>query len=146
MLILMVLILGLVPAVSFAAYQDPTIISNDGKQIVFQFSGDAGEDIKTMTYVVQSSTTQKAVREWVKDTIDELNGIRSAATLPALQPGQTVARLNRTAAARAAKETWNDKLARYLYVKDSGLAASAAELAAMKTDLETTYQAGFLAP
>lgn len=146
MRILLLCVLLLVPSVARAAYLDPVIISNDGKAIIFQFSGDAGEPIKTITYVVQAATTQKAVREWVKDTVDDLNGIRSAATLAALQPGQTVARLNRTAAARAAKDLWNEKLARYLYVKDSGIAAAATELAALKADLETTYQSGFLAP
>ena len=146
MRMLLLCLLLIVPSVARAAYLDPVIISNDGKQIIFQFSGDAGEPIQKITYVVQAATTQKVVREWVKDTIDDLNGIRSAATLAALQPGQTVARLNRTAAARAAKELWNEKLARYLYVQASGIAAAATELAALKADLETTYQSGFLAP
>lgn len=143
---LLLCLLLLVPSVTLAAYQDPVIISNDGKQVVFQFSGDAGEPIKTITYVVQATTTQKAVREWVKDTIDELNGVRSAASLAALQVGQTVARLNRTAAARAARELWYEKVEHYRQLKDLGIAAAASDLATLKADIEATYQAGFAAP
>lgn len=146
MSVILWVVLMLVPAVGWGAYLDPQVLSNDGKQIVFQFAGDAGEESKIVRYVLQQGTTFKAVREWVKDTVDELNGIRTAAALPGLAVGSTVTRLNRTAALRAAKELWNEKLARYLQVKDSGLVASAAELAALKADLEATYQAGFLAP
>lgn len=136
----------LVPSVTLAAYDDPDIISNDGKQMLLEFKGNAGEETRTSKFVFQNGTTVKKAREWVKDTVDELDGVRSSASLPAFQPGQKLTRLNRTAAVRAAKELWNEKLSRYLQVKDSGILATATELAAMKADLEATYQSGFLAP
>lgn len=139
-------LLFLVPSLALSAYLDPVITSNDGKRIVFEFAGDAGEATETLTYVVRPGTTKKAVREWVKDTLDELDGRLAAAKLPDFAVGQSVTRLNRTAAVRAAKEVWNDKLARYLYLQSSGITAAAGELAAMKADLEATYQAGFLTP
>lgn len=145
-LLTLVLLLLFFCSSSFAAYLDPIVISNDGKEVIFQFSGDAGEPVQRMPYTVQPGTNMKIVREWVKDVVTDLDGKRAGSSLAGLQQGQTVTRLNRTAAVRAAKELWNEKLARYLYVKDAGIAASATELAAMKTDLETTYQAGFLTP
>ena len=53
----------LVPAFSFVAYQDPLIVGNDGKQIMFRFTGDAGEPGRDIIYVVQANTAQKTVRE-----------------------------------------------------------------------------------
>lgn len=146
MKILWMCLMLVLPSVAMAAYQDPVITSNDGKQMVFEFTGNAGEPTKSVTYIVQSGTTKKAVREWVKDTIDELDGIRSASSLPDFQTGQTLTRLNRTATVRAARDLWREKLSWYLFAKDSGIAAAASDLAAMKADLEATYQAGFLAP
>ncbi len=127
-----------------AAYLDPEVISNDGKKMVFEFRGGAGEPTRQITYVFQQGNTVKKTREWVKDTVDELDDVRSVSSKPEFQIGQVVTRLNRTAAIRAAKEVWQEKLARYIAVKDAGISEAAVELAALLADLKATYQAGFL--
>lgn len=134
----------LLPAGSMAAYLDPEVISNDGKKMVFEFRGGAGEPTRQITYVFQQGNTVKKTREWVKDTVDELDDVRSVSSKPEFQIGQVVTRLNRTAAIRAAKEVWQEKLARYIAVKDAGISEAAVELAALLADLKATYQAGFL--
>lgn len=133
------------------AYQNPTVISNDPiaggfSRIGLLFRGDAGEPDVRKDFSITESTTAQSFRNWVDETIRQLDGLRTAATLPALQVGQTITRLARTAPALTAKQTWQAKFSRYLEVKDGGITAAAAELAAMKSDLEATYQAGFLAP
>lgn len=134
----------LLPAGSMAAYLDPEVISNDGKKMVFEFRGGAGEPTRQITYVFQQGNTVKKTREWVKDTVDELDDVRSVSSKPEFQIGQVVTRLNRTAAIRAAKEVWQEKLARYIAVKDAGISEAAVELAALLADLKATYQDGFL--
>lgn len=149
--LVMCLAVLLVPSLAPAAYQNPTVLSMErkadgGGHIIFQFAGNAGEPIVTRTYVIQSGSTLAGVRNWVDDTINELNLVQAAAVLPGLQQGQTVPRLARVNPARAAKELWNEKVARYGQLKDLGIAAAAADLAALKADIEATYQAGFVAP
>lgn len=149
-----VLLVGMllgVSSVGHAAYQNPTVISNDPiaggfSRIGLLFTGNAGEPQVRKEFIINETTTATSFRNWVDDTIRQLDGLRTAATLPALQVGQTVPRLVRAAPVPTAKRIWQGKLSRYLEVKDAGIVAAAAELAAMKADLESTYQAGFLAP
>ena len=141
----------LMPSLASAAYQDPEVesIQNDANGLVrinVVFRGNAGEPDVRMPYTVRAGTTLRNVREWAKEIIDNLDAIRSAAALPALQPGSSIPRVNRINPARAAREIWEEKLNRYLRIKDAGITAGASELAAIKADLEATYQAGFLAP
>lgn len=139
----------LLPSISLAAYQNPTVVSNQRQangsvMITFAFAGNAGEPTVTRGYVVSSGTTATAVRNWIDDTIKELDLVRTAETLPAIQPGQTVPRLARPADVTPANRVWLQKLATYLQVKDSGLTALAADIAALKADLEATYVTGYL--
>lgn len=141
----------LAPSLAMAAYQNPTVVSMErqadgGGYILFRFSGNAGEPAVTRTYVIHSATTATAVRNWVDDTLNELNLVQTAATLPALQQGQTVTRLARVTPVRAAKEVWNEKVVRYAQLKDLGIAAAASDLATLKADIEATYQAGYALP
>lgn len=137
------------PSTVLAAYQNPTVVSNQRQSngtvlITFAFSGNAGEPTVTRGFVVTQGTTAVGVRNWIDDTIQELDLVRTAETLPAIQPGQTVSRLARVVPARTAKQIWQEKLDRYIHVKDAGITAASAELATLKADLEATYQNGFL--
>lgn len=139
----------LMPSLGLAAYQNPTVVSNQRQSngsvvVTFAFSGNAGEPIINRQYVVTGTTTAPAVRNWVAKMIDELDLLRTAETLPALQQGQIVPRLNPTVSAPTAQQVWFRKLARYLRVKDAGLTAIVGDLAALKADLEATYVAGYL--
>lgn len=131
------------------AYQNPTVIANDPiaggfSRLGLMFTGNAKEPDVRKDFTINETTTATNFRNWVDETIRQLDGMRTAATLPAIQVGQVVPRLARTAPVPTAKQIWRAKLSRYLEVKDAGIVAAAAELAAMKADLESTYQAGFL--
>lgn len=147
----LIVLLGIFLAPSFvlAAYQNPTVVSNQRQAngtvlLTFAFAGNAGEPTVTRGYVVTQGTTPTVVRNWIDDTIKELDLVRTAETLPSIQPGQTVTRLAKSPSVPTAQQVWLQKLATYLRVKDSGIAATNADLATLKADLETTYQAGFI--
>ena len=147
--LLIACILSLIPAWVFAAYQNPTVLENNrqadgGGVILFEFTGNAGEPTVQRRFVVQPNATVTSLRNWVDDTIAELNLLQTARTLPSLQPGQTVTRLARTTPPPTAKQVWLDKLRRYLDLKNSDITAAASAISALKADLEATYQAGYL--
>lgn len=138
----------LLPSVSFAAYQNPVVnanelLSNGYSKITFEFTGNAGEPAVTRVFMVHRNTTPQELRYWVDDIIKELDLIYAASKLADLQPGQIVRRLARVEPPPTAKQVWLSKLHRYLQAKDAGIAAMAAELAAIKDDLEATYQSGY---
>lgn len=140
----------LVPSLGIAGYQNPTVIANDpiaegDSRIRLQFTGNAGEPTAQRTLIIPDGTTNQSIRNMVDDLINQLDRKRTAATMPILQVGNTINRLAPAVPPPTAKEVWRGKLSRYMEVKDSGIAAAASELAAMKADLEATYQAGFLA-
>ena len=146
---LLVALLMLAPSLAMAAYQNPTVVSNQRQAngtvlITFAFSGNAGEPTVTRGYVVSQGTTATAVRNWIDDTIKELDLVRTAETLPALAPDQVVPRLARVTPAKAAKQAWREKFELYLRIKDSGVAAIASYVTALKADIEATYLAGYL--
>ena len=147
--LLIACILSLIPAWALAAYQNPTVLENNrqadgGGVILFEFTGNAGEPTVQRRFVVQPNATVTSLRNWVDDTIAELNLLQTARTLPSLQPGQTVTRLARTTPTPTAKQVWLDKLRRYLDLKNSDITAAASAISALKADLEATYQAGYL--
>jgi len=150
MIILLLLALLLVPHVAQATYQNPIVISNErltvgSTKLIFQFSGNAGEPVVTREYMVGPATTATILRNWVDATLDELNLMHTAATLPALQPGQTVPRLAPVVPAASAKDVWRRKVANYAQFCTRSFAASVAtDCTTMKGDIESTYQAGFL--
>lgn len=150
MIILLFIGLLIVPSVVQAAYQNPTVISNErlsvgSTKLIFRFNGNAGEPAVTREYMVGPNTTATILRNWVDATLDELNLMHTAATLPALQPGQTVPRLAPVAETPSAVEIWQRKVARYSRACTLGLiGAIATGCTTLKSDIETTYQAGFL--
>lgn len=140
----------LIPYVAQAAYTNPTVISNErlavgSTKLIFRFNGDAGEPAVTREYMVGPSTTATILRNWVDATLNELNLMHTAATLPALQPGQTVPRLAPVSGTPSAAEVWQRKVSRYSRACTLGLTgAIATDCTTLKGDIETTYQAGFL--
>lgn len=139
----------MMPTMGWAAYQNPTVDSNVRQEngtvlLMFAFSGNAGEPTVKRGYVVSQGTTATAVRNWIDDTIKELDLVRTAETLPSIQPGQTVTRLARVTPAKAAKQAWNEDFALYLRIKDSGIAALASTIATLKSRIEANWQAGYL--
>lgn len=150
MIILMFIVSLVVPTLAQAAYQNPTVISNErlsvgSTKLIFRFNGNAGEPAVTREYMVGPNTTATILRNWVDATLDELNLMHTAATLPALQPGQTVPRLAPVAVTPSAAEVWQRKVSRYSRACTVGLTgAIATDCTALKSDIESTYQAGFL--
>lgn len=150
MRILLLLALLLVPHVAHATYQNPVVIANErlavgSTKLIFRFNGDAGEPAVTREYMVGPNTTATVLRNWVDATLDELNLMHTAATLPALQPGQTVPRLAPVAPAASAKDVWQRKVANYAQFCTRSFTGSIAnDCTAMKANIESTYQAGFL--
>jgi hypothetical protein len=141
----------LLPSISFAAYQNPTIVANNatpdgGGNVVLSFAGNAGEPTVSKTYVIQQGSTFQNFREWVDDTIVELNKLFAAKTLPGLQAGQTVTRLARVTPAPTPKQIWKEKHERYVQYKNSGITSAAftTDLNNLKADLDATYQNGFI--
>jgi len=131
---------------SLAAYQNPVVKSNqlqsNGSVLVtFEFAGDAGEPTVTKGYVIQRATTATELRNWVDDTISELDLIQTASKLASIQPGQTVPKLARVQPVLSACRVWVEKLERYLRVKDAGVTAIAVDVATLKTNIENTYPA-----
>ena len=139
----------LFPVLAQAAYQDPVIeavqvLPNGTTQVNLRFDGNAGEPPVQLSYVVRAGSNLRAAREWVKDVIDELDGVKTAAAIPGLQPGQTITRVARVNPARLAKQIWNEKYAIYERIQGSDVPALASVKATLKTWLDTNWQAGFL--
>ena len=136
--------------VSQAAYQNPTVISNErhpngSTQLVFQFQGSAGEPVVTRSYAVTAQSTATGLRNWVDSVLAELDLMHAAASLASLQPGQVVPRLAPSAPVPTAKQTWTRKAhtcAQFKGVFAAGALTTAVN--AVCADAEATYQAGFL--
>ena len=141
------------PSVASAAYQNPVVESNQPQpsgfvKVTFKFDGNAGEPTRYREYLVRPTTTPTVLRNWVADMKAELDLLYTASVIPALQQGQTVSGLARVPVTPTAKEAWNEKYERYKRYKDSGLVSATltTNLNALKTDLEATYQDGFINP
>ena len=81
--LLIACILSLIPAWALAAYQNPTVLENNrqadgGGVILFEFTGNAGEPTVQRRFVVQPNATVTSLRNWVDDTIAELNLLQTA--------------------------------------------------------------------
>lgn len=151
MQLLLMCLVCLLPSVVWGAYLDPVVesVQNEASGLMrvnVVFAGNAGEPPVQMSYIVRGTTTLRDIREWAKEIIDGLDGSRTTAALPSLQPGQVITRTNRNPTTPTAKQIWVSDVARYKLYKDVGLLGTEAELAAMKASLESRYQSGYLAP
>lgn len=140
----------LVPSVTLAAYQNPTVSSyerdpNGTGKLILQFAGNAGEPIVVRAYSVAATSTLAGLRNWVDRTIAELDLTHTAASAPQLQPGQTINRLAPTPSSPSAKSVWRIKVQVYDQACKSSFTGSIAnDCATLKSDIEGTYQSGFL--
>lgn len=139
----------LTPALSFAAYQNPTCtakvrLSNGQTKSTYEFRGNAGEPTVTREYVTSANTVNVSVREWVADTLAELDSLQRVDALPALQVGATPTPANRAAAARTAKQIWREKAQACAQFKGVFTGTVGTDVDAMCTDAQNTYQAGYL--
>lgn len=148
---LLTLYMVLLPSLALAAYQNPTVVSNQPQstgfvKVTFAFTGSAGEPTRTREYLVRPTTTATLLRNWVDDTKQELNLLYTASVIPSLQSGQTVPGLARVDVPPTAKEVWKEKYERYKRYTGSGLvnAALTTDMNALKADLEATYLDGFI--
>ena len=147
---ILLIVLLLAPTVADAAYTNPTVIANERQpsgstKLIFRFNGNAGEPAVTREYMVGPGTTATILRSWVGSTLAELNLMHTAATLPSLQPGQVVPSLAPVTAPPSAKDVWQQNAANYRQLcTNSFTGAAATACTTLKTDIESTYQAGFL--
>ena len=147
---LLLVLIVLLPSLSFAAYQNPTVSSyerdpNGTGKLILQFAGNAGEPIVVRAYSVTATSTLAVLRNWVDRTIAELDLTHTAASAPQLQPGQTINRLAPTPSSPSAKSVWRIKVQVYDQVCKSSFTGSIAnDCATLKGDIESTYQSGFL--
>lgn len=147
---ILLFILCLIPTLSHAAYNAAEVDRNEltaagSARLVTLFTGNAGEPPVRREYLVNASSTLSGYRQWVKATMDELNLMRAVGVLPGLQPGQTVTPLNPVAPSLTAKETWHRKVESYSQSCTlSFVGTVATACSALKTDIESTYQAGYL--
>lgn len=150
MTILLLFVLLLTPSVASAAYQNPIVIANERQanglpKLIFQFTGNAGEPVVTRDFIVQPSSTATSVRNWVDATINELDLMHITAKLAAIQPGQTVLRLAPVTPVQTARTVWRRKADWYAQTCTHGFTGTiATECGTLKTDIENTYQAGFI--
>lgn len=150
MRILLLLAALLIPQLAHAAYQNPTVSSyerepNGTGKLIMQFAGNAGEPVVVRAYPVTASSTFAGLRNWVDRTIAELDLTHTAASLPQLQPGQTINRLAPTPSSPSAKSVWKIKVQIYDQACKSSFTGSiATDCASLKGDIESTYQSGFL--
>lgn len=144
-----VVLIGLMPSWGWASYQNPSIVSKQVQpsgfiKVTFEFAGDNGEPTVKREYLVRPTSTAAHLRNWVHTTKAELDFLFTASNIAGLQVGQTIPALAPTPDTPTAAQVWWTKMRRYLRVKDSGIAALAADLATLKADLEATYQTGFI--
>lgn len=148
--ILFLLVLLLAPSMASAAYLNPTVIANERQQngstkLLFRFNGNAGEPAVTREFTVQPATTATLLRNWIDATLNELDLMHTAASLPAIQPNQTVPRLAPVTPTPTARTAWRRKADWYAQICTHSFTGTiATECTALKADIESTYQAGFI--
>jgi hypothetical protein len=146
----MVLVALIVPSVSLAGYQVPENIekvrlSSGQTKAKFEFKGSAaGEPTVIREYVSSQGATNQSVREWVADTIAELDRLQTVDTLPALQLGAKPTPANRASAAKTAKQVWQSNASTCAQYKGVFTGKLGEDVDAMCADAQATYQAGFL--
>lgn len=150
MVILIALVL-LLPSLAQAAYLDSATVlryeqdSNGSARLIMRFQGNSGEPIVDRPYPVTSSSSFAGLRNWVSSTVTELNLARTAGTAPQVAAGTVVNGLAPVAPTPTAKGVWRAKAQIYDQVCSQGFAgAVATACTALKSDIESTYAAGFL--
>lgn len=151
MFILRLIVLLLMPSLAQAAYLDQAQVlryeqdPNGSARLILRFTGNAGEPIVDRVYPITGSSTLPGLRNWINLTVTELNLARTAGTAPQVAPGTVLNGLVPSPATPTAKSVWRDKIRLYAVACQSSFGgAVATACTAMKSDIESTYQAGFL--
>lgn len=146
-----VFIVLLIPAVAPAAYINQAEVlryeqDQDGAaRLIMRFTGDAGEPIVDKPYNVTGAFSRALLRNWVDSVVDELNKKRSAGMDQQVGSGTRINGLAATPPAPSAKAVWRTKASTYREICGSGFVGTVAtDCAALKTDIENTYSAGYL--
>lgn len=132
------------------AYRNPTIESRqvltDGStQLTLRFTGDADEPTRECTFLLEVGMTAADVRRFVWRELSRLNALHAIKVVVEAVSGPIPPLAPSPPPAPTAKQIWCEKYARFLQHKDSGLGGAVADaLTALKVDLESTYQDGFL--
>ena len=140
----------LVPTLASAAYNRAEVLRNESlssgtTKYTVRFTGNAGEEIVDREYVIGPTTTPANLRNWVDLVLNELNGTQSVRALLSLSPGTVIPRLAPVTPPTPAKDVWQRKVADYAqFCTRSFTGQIATDCATEKSDIEATYQAGFL--
>jgi hypothetical protein len=132
------------------AYISPATVhevsqSGDGVlSIVFRFSGNAGEPLVHRT-LTPGGMERSEIRNWVHAQIQELNANRSRAVTLSISNGETFAQLAPVADVPTAFQIWKSTADRLIRLESYGLTntAAVADVAALRADVETTYDTAF---
>lgn len=151
MIILAVLFAIFAPQLVHAAYLDQAEVlryeqdQTGSARLIMRFQGNSGEPIVDRPYHVSSSSSVAKLRNWVSQVVTELNLARLAGTAPQVAPGTTLTGLTPSPVTPTAKGVWRTKVQIYKQACESSFAGSVAtDCTALKTDIENTYQSGFL--
>lgn len=113
--------------------------------MILQFTGNAGEPAVRREYRAGRTTTPTELRQWAFGVVAELNDKRSAYTTAVGAVGQNLTTLAPSASVPTAQTIWREKVNRYHAVQGLGLAGQiATDLAALKADIEATYDSSYL--
>jgi len=111
--------------------------------IVVEFTGNAGEPPRSLRYTVGAGDTLLSIRQWAIGVADNLNKTKSIAD--ALTVGQSINVAPIAQPAQTAEDIWKAKVQRYLRLSSVGwVGAMATDMAALKSNIESTYQPGYL--
>lgn len=151
MYILLLIVALLIPATTHASYLNQGTIlryeqdQNGAARLIVRFTGNAGEPIVDRPYSISSSSSLALLRNWIATTVSELNLARASGTAPQVAPGQILTGVAPSAPVPTAKSVWRSKVQIYGMACSQNFSASVgAACVALKADIESTYQAGFL--
>lgn len=145
------------PSLASAAYLDQGEIlryeqdQNGAARWIIRFTGTGSEPIVDRPYNIASipGTTPAQylllLREWIRGVVNELNLARTAGVHPAVASGTILHGATASAPTPTAKSVWRGKVSIFGQACAYGFTgAIATDCTALKADIESTYQAGFL--
>jgi hypothetical protein len=153
MRIRLLLALLLAPSLASAAYlnQGETLRYEQDQagvaRLFVRFTGDAGEEIVDVPYLLTESFSFPLLQDWIAKTVVKLNGARTAGKDTKIDPGKgkKIAGLLLSSTAPTARMVWRRKADWYAQTCTNGFIGTiATECTALKADIEATYQAGFI--
>ena len=142
------------PSLTSAAYPDSATVlgyeqdQNGSARLRMRFTGNAGEPIVDRYFSVGGSSPAEAfskLQQWIRSVVTELNLARTAGTHPSVSAGTVISGAAAPAPVVTPRALWRSKVLLYVELSSQGFTgALGTALEAMKTDIETTYQAGYL--